>query len=384
MKSKMRLACISLSMVAAWTLMACGGGGGSSDGQGQSPIANPAPENLPGRLSAANVFYTGHSLMDDPFASDTQRIAESLSASHRWNQQITLGSPLRARTRGDNAEGSGFPGYQVGKNRDSFDMNVIAELRSPQTIGGQRYDTLVLTERHDIGSTLQWEDTVRYARHFFDRALEGNGQTRAYLYHSWLGIRNRSNPSEWITYEREAAPVWQCVAGRINTSLAAEGRSQRIHYMPAGLALTYLVEEAIQGRVAGMGSGVANAMQQLFVDDVHLSSIGSYFMSLVNFASIYRQSPQGAWAPASVNDTLKQSLQALAWQQVGSYYSNEANRSPGECLALMRDRFCGVFYNYISFPSATASCQAYFGRQDGTNPFFYNAATDRSYWFPAP
>lgn len=392
MNTDARLGFWSLGLLAALALNACGGGGGGSSDPGVDPspvtgpttVIGPAPSTLSDRRTSANVFYTGHSLMDDPFAADTQRIAESLSASNRWNQQIAIGSPLRYRTRGLDTSSPAFPGYQLGKNRDGFDMDVVAELRSPQTIGDQRYDTLVLTERHDIASTLQWEDTVRYARHFFDRAIEGNAQTRGFVYHSWLSLSDRSDPSAWIAYEREAAPAWQCVVGRINASLAAEGRPQRMQYLPAGLALAHLVDESMKGRVAGLSGSPAAIVQQLFQDSVHPTPLGSYFLSLVNYASVYRHAPNGAWAPDGVSDALKTSLQNTAWQVVGSYYANEVNRSPAECSALMRDRFCSVFWTYLGQADQTAACRNHFARQDAGNAFYFDPASDRNYWFPAP
>jgi len=44
----------------------------------------------------------------------------------------------------------GFPGYSTGRNRAGSDLNVVEELRHPRALPpADRYDTLVITERHD-------------------------------------------------------------------------------------------------------------------------------------------------------------------------------------------------------------------------------------------
>ena len=61
------------------------------------------------------------------------------------------------RTLGDSWDNLDWPGYRTGKNKTGQDMDVIAELLAPQTLGpGEQYDTLVITERHDILDTIRW------------------------------------------------------------------------------------------------------------------------------------------------------------------------------------------------------------------------------------
>ncbi len=333
------------------------------------------------------MFYSGHSLTDNPLPDYVESIAQSLNTTVGWNQQNVIGSPIRVRTRGNDSNASSFPGYSTGKNRAGSNLNVVSELRQPQTLGGQRYDTLVLTERHDIVGSLLWENTVAYARHFHERLIEGNAQANTYLYHSWLGVPNKSAPQAWVNYERAIAPAWQCVASRINQSLQSEGRSDRVVYLPAGLALASLVEQATTpGRsVAGVtGASARETMDRLFVDDVHLTSMGAYYMALVNYASVYRRSPVGAWAPAGVTPTQAQALQNVAWQAVASHYNSFTSPDLAQCRAAMRDTVCAAFYNFTGQPAQTASCVGTFTSTSQSNPFYFNAASDRSYWFPAP
>ncbi|MFT3812154.1 MAG: hypothetical protein QM740_02125 [Acidovorax sp.] len=357
--------------------------GGSS---AASPSSAPEP-NLSEPRSSARMFFSGHSLLDDPLPEYVASIAKSLGTPAWWNEQNHPGSTIAARTRGNAAAGSAsFPGYSVGKNRDGSGMNVVSELRQPKTIGGQRYDTLVLTERHDIMNTLIWEDTVRYARHFHERLIEGNPQANTYLYHSWLDV-DKSNPGRWVAYERAVAPAWQCVASRINQSLQAEGRSDRVVYLPAGLALTRLVEQATQGTgVAGLtGVTVRETVNRIFSDDVHLTPVGVYYMALVTYASVYRRSPAGAWAPAGVVTAEQaQSLQAVAWQVVSSHFNSYRAPDLAQCRAAMVNSVCPAYWKFANRSEPAGVCSKPFAEMTQTNPFYFNASTDRSYWFPAP
>jgi hypothetical protein len=331
-------------------------------------------------------MISGHSLTDDPLGSSMASIAQSLGTSMVWNQQILLGSPIRVRTRGENLSDDSFPGYRVGKNRNGSGLNIASELANPQTIGGgERYDTLVLAERHDLANVLMWEDTVRYARHFHERLITGNARANSYLYHAWLGVSSKDDPSAWIAYERAAAPAWQCVSARINQSLAATGRTDRMAYLPAGLALANLVETATRSGLAGISGGsVRQTMDRLFSDDVHLTSLGSYYMALVTYASVYRRSPVGAWVPSGVSAEQARSLQQTAWQSVSSHYNGATTPSMQQCQALMREQYCSAFAAYKGGSGFVERCVGRFSEQSQNNPFYYNAGGDAAYWLPAP
>ena len=354
-------------------------GGGDS---GARRDAGPLPD-LTSRRTSANVFVSGHSLTDNPLPDDMEAIARSLGTSMSWNQQNVIGSPLRIRTRGDGS--SGWSGYSRGKNRSGSDMNVLNELRNPQTLGGARYDTLVITERHDLLSSLFYEDTVRFLRHYHERFIEGNPQGLSYFYEPWLGIPDKANPARWITYERAALPIWECVVTRINHSLEAEGRGDRITTLPAAVALTELVEQAIAGNVEGVSGGsTRQVVDRLFHDDVHLTKLGVYYMALVSYAAVYRQSPVGASAPAEVTATQAASLQRVAWEYVARYYAEPVAPTLNECQELMRESGCRAYWTFREQTGNIGACVGSFGKQERENPFWFDAANDVSFWFAAP
>lgn len=388
------------SLAALVALGACGGGGSSEAAPiaGAPPAAGapapaPAPGGSPGPAPApaawgtpktqSRVFITGHSLTDNPLGDHLVAIANSVGGSNaaKYNQQIVLGSPIRVRTEA----AGGFGGYSQGKNRSGDNMNVINELRNPATLGGDRYDTLVIAENHNLLEMLQWENTVRHLRHFHERFLAGNAAGRTYFYETWKDINNKSNPTAWITHERAASGAWQCIAVRVNHSLAAEGRNDRITPLPVGAALAYLVEQATQGNVAGItGSNTTETVNRLFSDDVHLTTTGMYYAALVTYAAVHQRSPVGSAVPSGVSSAAAASLQSLAWSYVSNFYANYQPPSLDSCRAQVAQSFCPTYWNYRGQGGNVSGCTSTFSAANGNNPLFYAAGTDASYWYPAP
>lgn len=392
-RSRWDLVCSLASLLA---LGACGGGSGSSEAAtpgssasppaaspAAAPAAAPAPAAWGTPKSQARIFISGHSLSDNPLADHVLAIASSLGGSNaaKYNQQIVIGSPIRVRTEAQRD----FSGYSLGKNRSGDNMNVINELRNPQTLGGDRYDTLVIAERHDLLQALQWEDTVRHVRHFHDRLLAGNAAGRTYFYETWFDVSSKANPSAWIAHERAASGAWQCIATRINHSLAAEGRNDRITSLPVGAALADLAERATQGTVPGItGSSTTATMNNLFIDNVHVTTTGMYYAALVTYAAIYQRSPVGASVPSGVSSAAAASLQSLAWSYVSNFYANTQPQSLDSCRTQVAQTFCPVYWNYRNDPGSVASCTSFFSTTNASNPLYYAAGSDASYWFPAP
>jgi hypothetical protein len=137
--------------------------------------------------------------------------------------------------------------------------------------------------------------------------VAANPNGRTWFYASWLDLGDRSRPQRWIAYERAASPVWHCLVERVN----AMRNEVRIDFMAAGAVLATLVERVSRGEVPGLRT------KALFSDDVHLSPLGSYFMSLVVFATLFDRSPAGALVPSGLDGGVARALQPLAWTPVG-------------------------------------------------------------------
>ncbi|NJN00886.1 MAG: hypothetical protein HC793_04870 [Aquincola sp.] len=55
-----------------------------------------------------------------------------------------------------------------------------------------------------------------------------------------------------------------------------------------------------------------------------------------------------------------------------------------QCQAVMREQYCSAFGAYTGASGNVGNCISRFSMQNQDNPFYFNAATDSAYWFPAP
>jgi hypothetical protein len=356
-----------------------------------SAAAPPVPER---------VFISGHSLVDQPLPSNLAAIATSLGTPLQWNRQYRVGSSIRARTRGD--RDAGWDGYRLGYNREGEGLDLLAEWQRPQTVSGGRYDTLLITEQHGLLGTLLWNDTVRHLRHYHDRFIDANPAGRTWFYESWLGLDDKSDPRRWIAYERAASPLWQCIGTRINASLAAAGRADRIEPLPAGWALAFLIERLTTGAgVPGLsGPSVRDSVDRVVQDDVHLTPLGNYYMALVSYAHLFGRTPQGAWAPPEVATAAVGALQALAWQSVAAERAQRKAMTLEACRSTLQREFIALFWDYLrdaelkrgegkwrvwwSWAQRRAQWHWRLRESAPEHPLRFDAATDAAYWFKAP
>jgi hypothetical protein len=350
------------------------------------------------------IFISGHSLVDQPLPSNLAAIAASLGTPVQWNRQYMVGSSMRQRARGAKAapNASTWDGYRQGYNRDTENMDVLAELRAHRTVSGGAYDSLLITEQHGLLGSLIWNDTVRYLRHHHDSFIAGNAKGRTWFYESWFSLDDKNDPRRWIAYERAASPIWQCLVARVNLSLAAEGRPDRIEPLPAGVALAGLIERATQGSgVPGVtGTSARATVDRIVRDDVHLTALGAYYVSLVTYASMFQRAPLGAWAPAGVDGVTASALQTVAWELVQQERRDRRPLTLEECQAQLRRAFIATYWGYVRDAFWTAELgslhawarwakyrvQWHWRLRAGasTNPLRYDSRTDRGYWFPAP
>lgn len=303
-----------------------------------------------------NAFISGHSLMDNPYADYLETISTSLGVQYQWNQQIGIGSPIRVRTSGNQSPPNNWLGYQTGKNRDTFDMDVISELTSPTTIGSNElYDALLITERHDILDVIRWEYTNSLLHHYHNRLLAGNPEAETYLYHSWLDI-DPNDPQDWMGFETLMLNAWECVADKVNLTLQSENKTQGINVIPAGWALANLLQHILDDEVPGFTGSDVQKVDDLFSDTVHLNESGIYYLAALSYAIVNMRSPEGATIPASIQNSTGVVLQQLAWQYAQQYRSTFRPKTMAGCQQIMADQVCPRYFTFTNRPEQTAAC----------------------------
>lgn len=319
-----------------------------------------------------NVFISGHSLVDNPFADYLNDIAVSKGVEYNWNQQIGLGSPIRVRTSGSAYPPNNWAGYRIGKNRSGNNMDIVAEMANPNTIGtGEKYNVLLITERHDIIETLMWEYTGSLLRHYHDRARTSDPSAETYFYHSWFYI-DPANPTAWINYERNILNAWECTAEKVNLTLGNDSLPQAVKVIPAGWALADLLTRILNDEVPGFSGTNTQKVDDLFNDNVHLNIEGIYFVAAFSYAIINRSSPEGAAIPAGISTATGTALQQIAWQNATSYLANYQAKTMAQCKTVIRDQLCSEFYTFRGEPHKISGCQTWADGSGGSSsPFVW-------------
>jgi hypothetical protein len=348
-------------------------GGAPANGDSGS---TPGPSMPPGdggslvQRRSARVLFSGHSLLDNPMPDWVQSIAQSRGDIIEWEQQIVIGSPIRVRTRGDDASASGFAGYGLGKNKNGNGKDLLAELANPSELtAGERYDTLLITERNDLLLSVQYENTIGYLRDFHDRLVAHNAQGGSLLYQVWPEI-DKANPQPWVDYVRQELYAWECVAHSVNTALQGLGRSDRVGVIPGGVALASLVERLLSGTVPGITGTPSEQLDLVLEDDVHLQPAGTYLLAALHYAALFGRSPVGAAAPAAVPAAAVPALQQLAWDVLSDYRATATPwaHSLDDCRQRVATQICPAYFTLVGRSGDATSCADWSGSDGPLGP----------------
>ena len=235
---------------------------------------------------------------------------------------------------------------------------MLRELARPLQLGpGEKYDRLVIAERPDLLGAMQWEGTIEYLRDFHERAVQQNPDARTLLYEVWPEI-DRSDPAAWVRYVQQELFAWECVAARVNDARVAAGGRDRVQVVPAGLALSRLVQHAIDGDIPNSEGPVAKRLDAIFKDDLHLTPMAIYLMASVHYGALFERSPVGAMGVDSVDAALLPMLQGIAWDTLAGYSERaRAPRTIAQCSVRLADDVCPAYHRIHGHASRAERCE---------------------------
>lgn len=230
----------------------------------------------------SNPFYIGHSLVNHNMPLMVQALADDAGQTTNHGKQIINGSPLQYNYNNpDNAEGTPYTSAFPDGN----------------------YNTLVLTEAIPLQNHLTWSGTFEYANSFYNYAKDNNNgaPVSLYIYETWHCVNSGIPQLDWPTgcaYDDSANsstlwqprlqadfPLWSSIVTDVRNQNPTESE---IWMVPAGQAFYDLTTEINAGNLPGISN-----FTDLFVDDIHLTNAGNYFVACVMYATIYKQSPVG-------------------------------------------------------------------------------------------
>lgn len=209
-----------------------------------------------------SVLMVGHSLFAKSSPQMLQEFLRAQDPEAGVSAQIINGAPLRYNwDNGGDAEG----------------------VNARDVLPGGQIDVLILTEALPIEEHVEWNDSEDYALRYHRLATGANPDARVYLQQTWP-----KHPGEdgWRDGIERDLPLWQGIVNHVNENRSPGTEPMRL--IPAGQAMARLKGDINSGAVPGLDSITA-----LFEDDIHPGDLGHYFVSLVQFAIVTGQTPEG-------------------------------------------------------------------------------------------
>jgi hypothetical protein len=191
-----------------------------------------------------------------------------------------------------------------------------------------KFDHFIITEAIPLKSHLQWSDTYKFMDSFYLYAQKKSPNIKMLLYETWHCIDSGTEKKcesdndshlNWRDRLDMDTILWQ----GIYDNFRIKNPQADIFIIPGGQALARLYDKIKSGNVPSLTS-----INQIFNDNIHLTSIGNYYIACVMYSVIYNQSPVGL--PNSLKDMyglnypsfpspeLALALQMLAWETVCS------------------------------------------------------------------
>jgi hypothetical protein len=277
---------------------AIGGAAGARRRRGSgTPVVGP---------QTLNVFYLGHSLQNFDIPAMVEDIATDLGDTNTWFAKIGIGAGLRFQ----------YENPTLGQSWPDEDINTLTHLAATA------YDVGVITEAQPLADQIAANDPALYGGNFFDLLVGENPTCQVYLYEHWGSRTTAGSDALWRTQIDTDLTGWQTIAQDIN---AARPSAPPMLIIPGGQAMALLYDVLDVGGVPGY-----TEIGDFFVDDIHLTDAGNYFMACVQYASIYRRSPVGATGSTTdrfagafdpPNPLALEVLQTIAWNAVSNWFA---------------------------------------------------------------
>jgi hypothetical protein len=248
-----------------------------------------------------DILFIGHSLVGPVMPDMLETAVTAMGGTGQVEAQIINGAPI------------------IYNWKHSPDAEGVDARRALPT---GKYEVLIITEAVPLLNHLKWSETPVYVRKFYDLAVSNKPDVRVYIYETWHSLHSGTGKAvqwddedhiPWRTRISNDVERWTGIVEEVNSEL--EPGQPPVRLVPAGQAMGLLHDRIEAGQVPGLSD-----ISDVFVDDIHPNAIGNYFITLVQFATIYGIDPDvlpsalGMGSPLS--PALAEVLQDIAWEAV--------------------------------------------------------------------
>lgn len=266
----------------------------------------PSKFNLAGRILFA-LALTTCPILGQLHARETEtRIVQS---GHSLTDGII--APLRdfirfAGPRGAHVAKSTIPGSPLDWR---WSHAAVPDIRQPEVIS--EFDVLVITERVPLAETMSYHESGKWAAHWCAHAWKHGAQgkgARCILYASW--VSPFETDASFVSRLSDEQAMWEEIHTHLNTERASDAPVVPIIPSPQILA------EAVEQIELGLAPGIVD-ISELFLDEIHLNTMGNYLIALAHYAVIFDTDPRGLphGVPAMGGPNREQAvwMQGLVW-----------------------------------------------------------------------
>jgi hypothetical protein len=235
-------------------------------------LASMAQQSMAQALTArtkASVVMVGHSLINYDMPSYLGYLASSKGLSYQKAVQVIIGSPLKHNH--ENCRRS----ISVMQVPSSFSFSCDA---IDSGTGSGPYDTLIITEGNNgIANKRAYSYTDEYVARYLEQFTSRNASGRVLLFTTWEALPTYG--SDWLNRQAGDLAQYEDIA-KVSAQIAASrGTTGKVEIIPVNIALRDLIIQIERGGVSGVTS-----RSDIFMDDVHMTRLGNYFVACVVFS----------------------------------------------------------------------------------------------------
>lgn len=225
-----------------------------------------------GEHREVTVYFVGHSLIGEAIPEMLVAIGVENDVRISYASQLIDGGTLMRNW--EEAETSRHFG------------NVDESLRSmsaQEALESGSFDTVVLTEAVNLDDSLRWSASEEFAANFYRAAIRGASNCRLFFYETWhhhdadrsidIFPSNRS----WREQLSDDLDKWEHIVDGAQSQVETP-----IHIVPGGQLMAALID-AVEAEEA---PAAFTSREVFFSDNVHLSPLGAYAISLVMFKAL--------------------------------------------------------------------------------------------------
>ncbi|MEX0298885.1 MAG: hypothetical protein AB3N28_07430 [Kordiimonas sp.] len=260
-----------------------------------------------------NILFVGHSLVNIVMPEMVRTQIEYLGGVGSTEYQMTIGAPLQWNWNNpDSGQG----------------VNARTHLAQGDT------DVLVITEAVPLINHTEWSGSNEYASNYYNLAVASNPDVRVYLYETWhsnlsgTGVEvpyDANGHIPWRERLEQDLAKWEAIVDAVNEQRGEDEPEMLL--IPAGQALGEVYDQVLAGNIPGITSE-QEFFDTFFADDIHMSDLGNFFISMVQTATIYAVDPaefsntyddEYGNTVVTVPDELMTVLQGIVSEVVTSY-----------------------------------------------------------------